>query len=214
MKKIINAIRDSYPYKIYRNFQCLNSWQLYELQALESWKQSKFQAPSPLFIKQNCIIRNSINNAIWVETGTYLGQTTRILSKYATKVYSIEPEPDLYANAKNYFKTYKNVEIINNVSEKIFPILLQKLNGNINFWLDGHYSGDITFKGEKETSIEIELQSISKNINHFNKIAVLIDDVRLFKKDSNYPPLDILVDWARENKLNWHIEHDIFVAKN
>ena len=92
--------------------------------------------------------------------------------------------------------------------------MLQKLNGNINFWLDGHYSGDITFKGEKETSIEIELQSISKNINHFNKIAVLIDDVRLFKKDSNYPPLDILVDWARENKLNWHIEHDIFVAKN
>src|SRR5262245_1784347 len=105
-------IRNSYPYRI-----------LSLLRGYIDWGKRQFAAPSPHFIKQACLVRNSFPNATWVETGTYLGQTTHVLSKYALKVYSIEPEPTLFAKAKKYFSSYNNVEIINGTSEEVFPSL-------------------------------------------------------------------------------------------
>jgi hypothetical protein len=200
-------IRNSTAYKL-----------LSEIRNLINWNNRKYAAPSPHFIKQACLIRNSIPNATWVETGTYLGSTTRLLSKHASIVYSIEPEPTLFANAKRYFDNFNNVEILNGTSEDIFPTLLPKITGNVNFWLDGHYSAGITFKGPKDTPIIDELKSISAHLSHFKKLTVLVDDIRCFNPHiseySTYPSVDFLVDWARVNNLRWHIEHDIFVAKN
>jgi hypothetical protein len=197
---------NSYPYRI-----------VSPLISYIAWTQRKFAAPSPHFIKQSCLIRNGLPNATWIETGTYLGQTTKILSNIGSKVYSIEPEPILFANAKKYFAQFKNVEILNGTSERVFPGLLPKVNGDVNFWLDGHYSEGITFKGPQDTPILDELRHIADNLKHFNKVCVLVDDIRCFnpqkKEYSTYPPLDILVKWAKVNKLYWHIEHDIFVAK-
>ena len=200
-------IRNSYPYRLW-SLAC----------GCVRWGKHRFAAPSPHFIKQSCLIRNGLPNAVWVETGTYLGQTTQLLSKYASKVYSIEPEPILFSNAAKYFKTFDNVEILNGLSENIFPDLLPRISGDVNFWLDGHYSGGITHKGPKITPIVDELKCIGQHLPHFSRATVLIDDIRGFDprqpKFSAYPSLDFLVDWARENQLSWHIEHDIFVAKN
>ena len=195
------------------------AWRIFSLlRDYRSWAGRDFAAPSPHYIKQSCLIRNGHPHAIWVETGTYLGQTTKILSQNSVHVYSIEPEPTLFANAKQYFSNVKNVEIINGTSESDFPTLLPKLKGNINFWLDGHYSAGATFKGAQDTPIVDELNCISKNIKNFDKICVLVDDIRCFNPEqpeySTYPSIDFLVDWARNHNLNWHIEHDIFVAKN
>ncbi len=82
-----------------------------------------------------------------------MGHTTEVLSKNGLKVFSIEPEPTLYANAFKYFKKFNNVEILNGTREKIFPNLLSKLNGDVNFWLDGNYSAGITFKEAQDTPI-------------------------------------------------------------
>lgn len=182
------------------------------------WSRREFAAPSPHFIKQSCIVRNGTPNAVWIETGTFKGSTTRLLSAYATMVHSIEPEPTLFANADKFFSSFDNVEILNGLSEDIFPALLPKVEGDVNFWLDGHYSAGTTFQGPKDTPIVDELDCISRNILHFQKVTVLIDDIRCFNPHisefSEYPSVDYLVDWSRENSLRWHIEHDIFVAKN
>lgn len=182
------------------------------------WERRKFAAPSPQFIKQTVLLRNGSSGATWVETGTFLGDTTHVLSSAAVRVYSIEPEPTLFANAVKRFETTANVEIINGISEKVFPDLLPKLSGDICFWLDGHYSAGPTYQGPRDTPIVDELDCIEKNIVHFGKMVVMIDDVRCFDPSNtsypSYPPIDFLVDWARKNKLNWHIEHDIFVARN
>ena len=111
----------------------------------------------------------------------------------------------------------KNVSLFNDVSENIFPSLLPKLSGNINFWLDGHYSAGVTFKGEKDCPVEDELIAIEQNLNNFNKISILIDDVRCFLPNnssySDYPSIDYLVDWARRMNFHWRIEHDIFIMQ-
>jgi hypothetical protein len=181
------------------------------------WGKRGYAAPSPHPIKQTVLLRNSFRNAIWIETGTYHGATTKILSKYGTFVYSIEPEPTLYSNAADYFKAYTNVEILNGLSEEVFPTLLSQLSGDVNFWLDGHYSAGITHKGPQDTPILDELEQISINLKRFGKVCVMVDDIRCFnpalEEYSTYPTIDVLVAWANNNELVWHIEHDIFIAK-
>ena len=94
---------------------------------------------------------------------------------------------------------------------------MPKLSGDINFWLDGHYSAGKTFKGEKDCPIEDELNAIEENLENFAKISILIDDIRLFlPKSSNYSDyhsIDYLIDWARRLNMRWRIEHDIFIIQ-
>jgi hypothetical protein len=188
-----------------------------QFKEFHKWGKTGYQAPSPQFIKHAVIARNSIPNATWVETGTYLGQTTEYLSKNALRVVSIEPEPQLYLSAKNYFETFPNVQIINGTSEIVFPELVPTLRNNLCFWLDGHYSGDGTFKGENDTPIIKELKVISDNLHQLNNIVLMIDDIRLFNGNvhiyGSYPPLNYLVEWATDHFFSWHIEQDIFIAK-
>ena len=185
--------------------------------AWADWAERRFASPSPHFVKQNCLLRNGIRGGTWVETGTFRGETTDVLARLRQPVFSIEPEPTLYANAKDFFARYPHVQILQGTSEEIFPTLLPKLSGPVNFWLDGHYSAGITFKGPQDTPIVDELACISKNLGHFGDVCVQIDDVRCFNPKlpeySTYPPLDDLVDWARSHDFDWHIEHDIFVAR-
>lgn len=161
--------------------------------------------------------KRGLPDATWVETGTFLGQTTQLLAKHGTQVYSIEPEPKLFARARTLFSQCGTVEILNGTSEEVFPTLLPRITGDVNFWLDGHYSAGITFKGPQVTPILDELECISLNIDNFGRICVLVDDIRCFNprlpEYATYPSLDRLVVWATRHKLDWHIEHDIFIAK-
>lgn len=181
------------------------------------WKYRLYDAPSPWYVKIDVLVRNSIPHATWVETGTFLGETTRILANHGTQVFSIEPAYDLYARAEHKFRNQTKIKILNGKSEDVFPILLKDIEGSVNFWLDGHYSAGATYQGEKDTPIAEELQHIERNMSRYSGISVFVDDVRCFGSSltvySTYPNIDYLVDWARRNKLKWHIEHDIFVAK-
>ncbi len=186
--------------------------------AFVEWHNRKYAAPAPPFVKQIVLVRNSVPAATWIETGTYLGDTTELLSHFASVVYSIEPEPTLYDRAVARFRTFKNVNLLKGLSETILPTLLPELMGNVNFWLDGHYSAGITFKGPRDTPIAEELSAIAKNLARFQQVTVLVDDVRCFNprnpEYATYPTPDFLVQWANEHRFTWHIEHDIFVAKN
>ena len=70
---------------------------------------------------------------------------------------------------------------------------------------DGHYSSGITFKGDKDCPVEEELNAIKENIDNFENVCILIDDVRCFVGDkpefSDYPSIDYLVDWSRNLSL-------------
>ena len=165
--------------------------------------------------KRALLLRNGLGNAVWVETGTYVGDTTDALSKYAKAVYSIEPEPTLFANAKDRFLDAPNVTILNGISEEVLPDLLTKLSGDVCFWLDGHYSEGITYKGPQDTPIVDELAAIEKNIDKMGRVVVFVDDVCLFENPLmlSYPPVEFLMEWAVNNDMEWRIEDDIFIAR-
>ncbi len=175
-----------------------------------------FEPPSPQFVKLRTLRRNSIPGAAWLETGTYLGETTRFLSKNSKMVFSIEPAELLQQFATKRLNKFKNVKIILGTSEEVFESTVIKLEGKANFWLDGHASGDITFSNQDVTPIVHELVTLGNHLPRFEECVVFIDDIRGFSNNSEtnkYPSKEFLVSWANTNNCTWSIEHDIFIAK-
>ena len=186
------------------------------LRGVFDWIGRGCLGPAPQWVKQNVLVAYGVPEASWIETGTYLGVTTDFLARRYPRVFTIEPSKDLCAEASRRLAG-RNVEIFNDVSENILPELLPRLAGACNFWLDGHYSAGITFKGDKECPVEDELRAIEDNLTHLGDVAILIDDARCFvgggQEKSTYPPLDDLVAWAARNGFAWTIEHDIFIMR-
>ncbi len=172
----------------------------------------------PFDIRANVLTRNSLPNATWIETGTYRGETTRLLSQLAKVVYSIEPGPQLFCEALLQFRGDAKVKLINGLSEHVLPELLPMLYGNICFWLDGHYTDETTYKGPQDTPILDELACIAANISRMSGVVVMIDDIHLFNGKTHiygaYPPIETIMDWALDHNLLWHTEHDILIARN
>jgi hypothetical protein len=179
------------------------------------WRNLNYSSPSPQHVKIRILKANSLKNATWVETGTYLGDTTSKLAKIARKVISIEPQIELSTFASTRLKRYKNVEIVNATSESCIARVLNGISGPTCFWLDGHYSGDVTFQGAEISPILVELSALSKFLGS-SEAVIFVDDFRLFVNSTNtgYPPHSNLVDWAVENNLSWTVEQDIFIAKS
>ena len=168
---------------------------------------------------EETLTRHGIAGATWIETGTYLGDTTEFLARSALMVFSIEPGPKLFADAVAFFARYDNVQILCGLSEEILPALLPKIGGpDVCFWLDGHYSDELTHKGPQDTPIADELSAIANHVRRWKRTVVFVDDVHLFTGQKHiygpYPPMSDLMDWAKRQNLRYTIENDIFIAKN
>jgi len=135
-----------------------------------------------------------------IETGTYEGEMVWELRKKFKKIFSIELNPILASKAKRKFFNLRNIKIIQGDSTKELGALLRKVSPPCLFWLDAHYSGKGTSKGEKETPIEEELKTI---FNHSPKNVILIDDADDFGKGDylSIGKLKKLVKKGKEIKL-------------
>ena len=98
-----------------------------------NWKRSNYSPPSPYKVKNQILIPNSIPNAPWIETGTYLGETTKFLAKQFPMVISFEPSKAHFNYAKRRFKGYERVKIINSTSEVGLEEVVCQFNDQINF---------------------------------------------------------------------------------
>ena len=197
-------------------------WTIMNIKPLKNWRNRNFSVPSPDIIKHQVLIKNNLENSLWIETGTYYGNTTRILSKISKKTVSIEADENLYEISKKKLNNFKNVEIILGKSEDLLEkVISENLNfENICIYLDAHLCQDHlrntkTFGNEDDaTPILEELKLIKKFLSKFKSVNILIDDIRLFQGNfQNYPNKNSLVDWCKENNFLWEIEHDIFICK-
>ncbi len=181
---------------------------------LWNWYYRQQCTSPPSIIKQKILLRHGIKLANWIETGTFTGETTKVLSKKYPTVYTIEASNECFKIAKRYLGSKSNINFYKGTSEEFFEPILQKQKGSINIWLDAHFSGGITYKGSNLSPIISELTCISNNINRFDQIAIFIDDIDgYFFDPETYPKIDYYVNWANKNKLDWIIENNIFIAK-
>lgn len=186
--------------------------------AFKGWKARRWGSPAPIAVKWAVLDRYGFKYGNWIETGTYLGETTNFLSHGGGKVFTIEPQPELAARARSRFASAPHVSVIEGLSEEVLESVIERAadGSALSFWLDGHYSAGITHKGPVDTPIREELRIIASKIAELKEVAVLVDDVRCFQPDDEnyreYPSRSWLVAWADQCELEWTIEHDIFCA--
>ena len=126
----------------------------------------------------------------FVETGTFMGDTSFEMKNSFKQVDTIELDEKLAKRAINRFASYPNVRVWKGDSGvKIAEILSEVPAENIVlFWLDGHYSGPTTSKTDVNTPIAAEIKGI---FEHNKSHVILVDDARLFlNKEQDYPSFD------------------------
>ena len=85
------------------------------------------------------------------------------------------------------------------------PEILKNIRDSCLFWLDAHWSGGNTSKGELQTPIMQELEAVlnhSKSEDHI----VLIDDARFFTGKNDYPTLERLEQFVLGIHSAWTFE--------
>jgi hypothetical protein len=144
---------------------------------------------SPL-AKQSLIKEYALRMGIkvFVETGTYLGDTLWASKKLFRELFSIELDSQLFESARKRFAKYKNIHLYCGDSAKVLPVVLDLIREPCLFWLDAHDSSGITAAYPSKTPIRDELISIL-TLGRKGDV-VLIDDVLSFATDPSYPSLD------------------------
>lgn len=188
---------------------------LSQTKELKDWMHSGKPIPPPHMVKQLTITeyQRKYNIQTLVETGTYLGDMIVAQLDNFQKIISIELDNKLYHRAVKRFEGCTKVNIIHGDSGEVLQTIVFDIKTPAIFWLDGHYSGGDTAKGEKKCPIYNELAVILQSpINHI----LLIDDARLFVGKDDYPTIHELSDFifSQKNNITIEVKDDIIRVVN
>jgi hypothetical protein len=149
-----------------------------------------FKVPLPHFIKRSIIMKAFLEGdcKIFVETGTYLGDTPWALRAHAEETYTIEVSAELAAIARRRFSNFPHIRVVEGDSSERLREIMPRLGKKTLFWLDGHYSAGITGRGDVNCPIFAELEAILMGGCTMPSI-ILVDDARCFGVDADYPSL-------------------------
>jgi len=203
LKKIIVLFLPAYFFRMLKSKK--------QKRQLADWYLSGCPIPPPHIVKQNTIeaYRQKSGYTVFIETGTFMGEMVDAQKSRFERVISIELGQDLFIKAQKKFARDKNVTIVQGDSGKVLVEIMRHINEPAIFWLDGHYSGGITAKGEKNSPIFEELKAIFSD--KFNNHIILIDDARDFVGKGDYPTISEISDFINGINENYRImvENDI-----
>ena len=172
---------------------------------IAKWERAGKPVPPPHCVKGQIVkyYARQFNLLVLVETGTFRGDMIRATQNNFNKIYSIEIGDSLYQRAKKMFAKATHIELIHGDSGKELRAVMKNINSPALFWLDGHYSGGVTSRGEKDTPIYEELTHIldSPEMAH----VILIDDARVFGSNPAYPSIAELTQFIYDKKADIEI---------
>lgn len=154
------------------------------------WRLRGRPVPPPEEYKRR-VIRRVVRQSgarVFVETGTWRGDTVAKIAPYVGRAVTIELDQALFEAARERFADAPTIEVIHGDSGDVIGELLPGLESPAVFWLDGHYSGPGTGLGSRETPIAAELGHVLAGADR--RDVVLIDDARLFGHAPDYPTID------------------------
>jgi hypothetical protein len=117
---------------------------------------------------------------VFVESGTYEGETIRNVKDHFERIYTIELSPSYTQKAKNKFGDENHIQIIEGDTTVRMAQVCKLLKKPTFFWLDGHYSGGNTARGATDSPVLEEVDQIVATCKP--ACVIVIDDVRLFNK--------------------------------
>lgn len=177
------------------------------------WRKRGWCTPVHPIIKRSMLLAEAyrIQASSIVESGTYQGDTVWYFRNKLSSIISIEIQPRLATLAKERFKGWKNISIVEGDSGDVLPGICAALPGPTLFWLDGHYSGGVTGSGREECPLWRELEAIVTVAR--TPWSVFIDDARLLGVDAAYPTVDELKEFVRTRCPQHRLEIENDIAK-
>lgn len=172
---------------------------------LRAWSRAGRPVPPPDPIKHR-ILRHYARKyrlTIFVETGTYFGNTIEAVRAHFDRVYSIELSAELHGAAVTRFRDAKSILLIQGDSSVELGKLMSEIDLPALFWLDGHFSAGVTARGDSDTPILRELEHIfdATPLDH----VIIIDDARYFGRDPEYPSVDDIKTFVAERRPNYRV---------
>lgn len=169
-----------------------------EERVCRNWTLSGKPIPPPEAVKHRIIraYAKKFKTPIFIETGTYRGETLQAVGHAFRRAYSIELSPELFRAARKRFANCSRISLLEGDSGEVLSQILSTIHEPCLFWLDAHYCFRGTAKGEQYTPIRKELSHIFAHplvLRH----VILIDDARDFTGEDDYPTLETLENVAR-----------------
>lgn len=181
-----------------------------EVMNYSSWKRRKDVDSLPdnhLYKRQRIYkLQKNYGFDLFVETGTFYGQMVNAMKGRFNKVVSIEIYEPLFRLNDMAFRHRKDVTIMLGDSAKVLSSIMHEKPESVLFWLDGHYSGRGTGKGDLTSPIIEELAIILSNMP--KKLCLVIDDLRLFVNEDGYPSKERVVAILKEANAGFEIWED------
>lgn len=164
--------------------------------ALADWEAAGRPLPPPHIAKQMTLKEYATRYGLktLVETGTYYGDMVEAMRSSFDVIYSIELSEELHRKAVRRFRRDEHVRLIHGDSGAELARVVRALREPALFWLDGHYSGEETAKGECDTPILAELEHVLTAGE--KRHVIIIDDARLFGDEPGYPTVEQLAEFV------------------
>lgn len=124
------------------------------------------------------VLQRALRLGVFVETGTFQGDTAHSVAPFFERIYTIELSDSLFPRAAARFGQVPHVSVLHGDSPKVLRELHESLHTKgVLYWLDAHWCGPYTGGETRECPLLDELKAIAA-VN--DQTVVLIDDARLF----------------------------------
>ncbi len=129
----------------------------------------------PHIVKQQTVLRyaREFGLTTLIETGTYYGEMIAAVASQFQRIYSIEIDPALVRLARQRFRHFPQVTIVEGDSQRTAPALLAELKEACLWWLDAGYCG---WAGEAGNAgrLGTEMEGVLADRAHLH--VILMDD--------------------------------------
>lgn len=172
---------------------------------LGKWFVRGCPAASPDIVKRRIVSDYATRFGLdtFVESGTYLGDMVQHMSRYCSRIYSVEYQASLWKAATKRFAGRARIHILHGSGSAVIPSILSEIRSPALFWLDGHFAVGTTKPDEIACPTVEELRAVLQEpYDH----VVLVDDAREFRGEGGYPTLDRLVSEVRKLRNDVAIE--------
>lgn len=162
-----------------------------QIQTTDIWTYEFVKTPNHS-LKSNFLkkIKTAFNSKVFIETGTYAGDTTITAAEIYDRVLTVELSEKWYKLCLERFNNISNIKAYLGTSTEF---LKHRDNYKLDldyttFWLDAHWSGKGTAKnGTENTPVASEIDLINASTQ---LPIILIDDIRFFQPHYIQPILD------------------------
>ncbi|TXH41573.1 MAG: hypothetical protein E6Q90_11440 [Actinobacteria bacterium] len=148
--------------------------------------------------------------AVFIETGTYRGDSAAQAAATFDRVHTIELSQDLAQAARSRFRG-TSVTCHEGDSRELLPEILPDPETPVLLWLDAHYSGGVTAGHQDRCPVLSELEIVLAR-RRPGATVIAVDDARCFTGAHGFPAIDDVVRPLTDAGWHWLLVDDVLVA--